>query len=214
MDDRYPTKTPDPAMDDDLILEGLVTSLNADGSPNLSPMGPRTDRDITRLVLRPYQSSQTYQNLKRHGEGIFHITDDVELIARAAIGKLDQLPPLVPARPVRGYIAADACRWFAFRVRELDDQSERTAIHCDVVDRSTIRDFLGFNRAKHAVLEVAILATRVNILPAGQIQDEMKRLAIPVEKTAGDQERRAFALLKEYIDVQLNLEPSRLNPEP
>lgn len=191
-------------MDDDLILEGLVTSLNADGSPNLSPMGPRTDRDITRLVLRPYQSSQTYQNLKRHGEGIFHITDDVELIARAAIGQLSVLPPLVSASSVRGFIVSDACRWFAFRVRELDDRAERTTIHCDVVDRGTLRDFLGFNRAKHAVLEAAILATRVGILPAEQIRGEMQRLASPVEKTAGGEERRAFALLTEYINAKLN----------
>ncbi|MCI0361331.1 MAG: DUF447 family protein, partial [Planctomycetaceae bacterium] len=174
---------------------------------NLSPMGPRTDRAISRLVLRPYQTSQTYQNLKRHGEGVFHITDDVELIARSAIGRLDPLPPLLAAQAIRGHIVADACRWFAFRVRQLDDQSERTTIVCDVVDRGTLRDFLGFNRAKHAVLEAAILATRIGILPAQQIRDEMKRLAIPVEKTAGDQERQAFALLTEYIDSQRNPEP-------
>ena len=192
---------------DELIVEGLVTSLNADGSANLSPMGPRTDRAITRLVLRPFQTSQTYQNLRRHGEGVFHITDDVELIAQAAIGRLDQMPPLVAAPSIRGFIVADACRWFAFLVRELDDRTERTTIVCDVVDRGTLRDFLGFNRAQHAVLEGAILATRIGILPAEQIRDEMQRLAIPIEKTAGEQERRAFALLCEYITAKLNPEP-------
>jgi uncharacterized protein len=190
-------------MSDELILEGLVTSLNADGSANLSPMGPRADRAITQLVLRPFQTSQTYQNLKRHGEGVFHITDDVELIARAAVGQLDGLPPLLAAPSIRGFILTDACRWFAFRVRQLDDQSERTTIVCDVVERGTLRDFLGFNRAKHAVLEAAILATRIGILPADQIQDEMQRLAIPIEKTAGDQERRAFAFLNAYIEREL-----------
>ena len=194
-------------MADELILEGLVTSQNADASVNLSPMGPRTDRTISRLVLRPYQTSQPYHNLKRHGEGVFHITDDVELVARAAIGRLVQLPQLLPAGSIRGYIIADACRWFTFRVHSLDDQAERTTIVCDVVDRGTLRDFLGFNRAKHAVLEAAILATRVGILPPEQIRDEMKRLAIPVEKTAGEQERQAFALLTTYIDSQLNSQP-------
>ena len=193
---------------DELIVEGLVTSLNADDSVNLSPMGPRTDRAVTRLVLRPFQTSQTYHNLKRHGEGVFHITDDVELIAQAAIGRLDQLPQLFAAQSIRGFIVADACRWFAFRVRELDDRTERTTIVGDVVERGTLRDFLGFNRAKHAVLEGAILATRIGILPAEQIRVEMQRLAIPVEKTAGEQERRAFTLLRDYIDAQLNPEPS------
>jgi hypothetical protein len=190
-------------MADELILEGLVTSLNADSTANLSPMGPRVDRAITRLVLRPFQTSQTYQNLKRHGEGVFHITDDVELIARAAVGQLEQLPPLLPATSLRGYVMADACRWFAFRVRDLDDRAERTTITCDVVERGTLRDFLGFNRAKHAVLEAAILATRIGILPAQQIRDEIERLAIPVEKTAGDQERRAFEFLRAHIETHL-----------
>jgi len=191
-------------MDDELILEGLVTSLNPDGTANLSPMGPRVDRAITRLVLRPFQTSQTYENLKRHGEGVFHITDDVELIARAAVGRLEQLPPLQAAPTIRGFVVADACRWFAFRVRDLDDRSERTTITCEVVERGTLRDFLGFNRAKHAVLEAAILATRIGILPAQQIRDEIERLAIPVEKTAGDQERRAFEFLCAHITTHLS----------
>ena len=193
-------------MSDELILEGLVTSRSADGSPHLAPMGPRVDREVTRLVLRPYRTSQTYQNLKGHGEGVFHVTDDVDLIAHAAVGQMAELPPLVPVKSVAGFILANACRWFAFRVKQLDDAAERTTIDCDVVERGTIRDFLGFNRAKHAVVEAAILATRVGILPPEQIRAEMERLAIPVEKTAGDQERRAFAFLQQHIESNLKPE--------
>jgi uncharacterized protein len=94
---------------------------------------------------------------------------------------------------------ADACRWFAFRVRELDDRDERTRIECEVVDSGHLRDFFGFNRAKHAVLEAAILATRIGILPAQQIRDEFERLKVSVDKTAGDQEQRAWALLEAHI---------------
>jgi hypothetical protein len=170
-------------------------------------MGPRVDRSISRLVLRPYQSSQTYQNLKRHGEGVFHITDNVEQIARAAVGELPELPELIAAPCLRGFIVADACRWFAFQVRRLIDTTERTTIDCEVVDRGTLRDFLGFNRAKHAVIEAAILATRIGILPPDQISAELRRLATPVEKTAGDQERRAFEFLEKFISTKLNPEP-------
>ena len=194
-------------MSDEIIVEGLVTSRSADGSPHLAPMGPRTDRALSRLVLRPYRTSQTYHNLKQHGEGVFHVTDDVELIARAAVGELREMPQLIDAGQVEGFIVADACRWFAFRVLRLDDSAERTTIECQVVDCGTLRDFLGFNRAKHAVVEAAILATRIGILPPEQIRDEMQRLAIPVEKTAGEQERRAFAILQLYLDSKLNPEP-------
>src|SRR3954466_2284001 len=105
-----------PNSSDDLIAEGIVTTVNPDSSANLSPMGPRVDRDFTRLALRPFQTSTTYQNLKRTGEGVFHITDDVEMIARAAVGQLSPLPQLFPVEKVRGLIIASACRWFAFRV--------------------------------------------------------------------------------------------------
>ncbi len=184
---------------DELIAEGIVTTVNPDGSANISPMGPRVNREFTRLFLRPYQTSTTYQNLKRTGEGVFHVTDDVLLIAKAAVGRLVPQPTLQPATDVQGFLLADACRWFAFRVSHLEDSEERTSIECNVVGGGELRPFFGFNRAKHAVLEAAILATRVGILPAEQILEEFQRLAIPVEKTAGEQEREAFEFLRNYV---------------
>ncbi|MBC8350410.1 MAG: DUF447 family protein [Planctomycetes bacterium] len=184
-----------------MILEGIVTTLNEDGSPNISPMGPEVDTLITSFVLKPYKTSRTYQNLKRIGEGVLHVTDDVELIARAAINQFDKLPATFQAQAVAGVVLADACRWYAFRVSDLDDRKDRTRIECSVVDQGRIRDFFGLNRAKHAVLEAAILATRTSILPQSKINEELARLQTLVEKTAGDQERRAFALLIGHIDA-------------
>lgn len=182
-----------------MILEGIVTTHNADGSANISPMGPRVELPIARLLLKPYQTSTTYQNLKCHGEGVFHITDDVELLARAAVGTPDPLPELTPAAAVQGSIIASACRWYAFRVVALDDRQQRTEIVCDVVDHGHLRDFLGFNRARHAVIEAAILATRVEFLPREQILSEWDRLAPLVDKTGGPAEHRAFNFLTAWL---------------
>ncbi len=82
---------------DGLLLEGVVTTLNGDDSPHIAPMGPIVDERFTRLLLRPFRTSVTYQNLKRTGQGVLHVTDDVELIARAAVGRLEVLPRLIPA---------------------------------------------------------------------------------------------------------------------
>lgn len=182
-----------------MILEGLMTTVNDDETPNVSPMGPRVDLQITKLRLRPYQTSTTYKNLKRTGEGVFHVTDNVEMLAHAAVGKLEPLPQLRRAERVGGWIMADACRWYAVRVSSLNDLQERTEIVCEVVDQGRQRDFFGFNRAKHAVVEAAILATRIHILPREQIAAEMERLAVIVEKTAGDAERRAWLFLQDYL---------------
>lgn len=183
-----------------MILEGIVTTLNEDGSPNISPMGPEVDASFDRFVLKPYQTSTTYKNLKRSGEGVLHVTDDVELLARAAINQFDELPRLTPANAIDGVILADACRWYAFRVSELDDQQERTRIECEVIDQGRLRDFFGLNRAKHAVVEAAILATRVDFLPAQEIREDVDKLRVLVDKTGGEQEHTAFALLSEYIE--------------
>ena len=185
------------------ILEGIVTTTCEDGATNVSPMGPLTDCAMDTLVLRPYRTADTYQNLKRTGEGVFHVTDDVELVARAAVDRLTAEPKWTTCEAVDVRILADACRWYAFRVVDLDDRQERTEIVARVVERGRIRDFFGFNRAKHAVLEAAILATRLEFLPGDEIVAELERLAGPVEKTAGSQERRAFDFLTEYVHAAL-----------
>ena len=182
-----------------VILEGILTTLNQDGSTNISPMGPAVDEQLSRFLLKPFRSSTTYRNLKRTHQAVFHITDNVEVLAQAAVGTPEPFPQLRDAEEIEGRILADACRWFALRVRSLDDQHERTEIECQVLDSGTIRDFFGFNRAKHAVLEAAILATRTDYLPANHILSEMERFEVIVQKTAGDAEQRAFDFLKDYI---------------
>lgn len=185
------------------ILEGIVTTLNVSGEANISPMGPLVGEPLERLWLRPFRTSTTYQNLKRTGCGVFHVTDDVLLLAQAAVGQPDPLPRLLPASAVEGVILADACRWYAFEVESLDDSAERTSIVATIVDRGEQREFLGFNRAKHAVLEAAILATRVHLLPAGEILAEFDRLRAPVDKTGAAAEQRAFRFLVDVVNRRL-----------
>ena len=186
-----------------MILEAIVTTLNADQSVNVSPMGPLVDASMKEFTLCPYETSMTCQNLQRTRQGVLHVTDDVELLARAAINQLDPLPEMVPATAVEGSILVAACRWYAFEVVSLDDRNERVTMQCQVVESGRQRDFFGFNRAKHAVLEAAILATRVQFLPAALIRSQLEQLAVIVGKTAGAQEQRAFDLLQDYVDNQV-----------
>ena len=151
------------------------------------------------MILRPFPTAATYANLRRTGQAVFHVTDDVELLARAAVGPVDPLPAMRPAEAVEGRILADACRWYALRVRRLDDLGPRAEIETEVVDWGRIRDFFGFNRAKAAVVEAAILATRVHLLSPDAIRADLARLAVLVEKTGGQSERSAFAFLEAYV---------------
>jgi uncharacterized protein len=183
-----------------MILEGIVTSASPSGELNIAPMGPRVDAEMQHLVLRPFPSSQTFQNLKANGQGVMHVTDDVLLLARAAVGPVEPPPPTFPANCVTGYVLADACRYYEFHVTSMDESQERVRIEAEVVHTGRLRDFLGFNRAKHAVVEAAILATRIHLLPRAEIQAEFRKLAVLVEKTGGHQEHEAFAFLREYVE--------------
>lgn len=165
-------------------------------------MGPKVDHDRTlaRFVLRPFKSSTTYQNLSARGEGVFHVTDDVLLLAQTAIGIAPQPAPRTRlATTVNGQILVDACRYHEFRVVELDDREDRATITVETVAQGRLRDFFGFNRAKHAVVEAAILATRIDWLPMAEILEEFRKLAVPVDKTGGPRERAAFTLLHRHV---------------
>jgi uncharacterized protein len=68
-----------------------------------------------------------------------------------------------------------------------------------VVGRGTGREFLGLNRARHAVLEASIIASRARWLPPAEIQAELERLQVLVDKTAGPREREAMELVRRHV---------------
>jgi hypothetical protein len=195
-----------------VILEGIVTTLSLQGMLNIAPMGPRFDPAMSRFVLRPFRSSTTYRNLKASGVGVLHITDDVLLLARTAIG-VPVEPATRPAEAVAGRVLVEACRYYEFRVIDCDDHEERTTLTAETVAQGWLRDFFGFNRAKHAVVEASILATRVSLLPLEEIFADFRRLAPLVEKTGGPAEREAFSLLGQHLQDaarQRGLDPDSL----
>jgi hypothetical protein len=183
-----------------MILEGIVTTLDPDEQVHIAPMGPIVGNDMRRLMLRPFRTAHTYRNLKAHPEGIFHVTDDVLLLARAALGPVEPMPAMQPATAVRGFILSEACRYYEFRVRSIDDREERSRMDAEVIHSVRLRDFIGFNRAKHAVLEAAILATRTDFLHLRDIENEFRKLRVIVDKTGGDQEKSAFTFLQKHVD--------------
>jgi hypothetical protein len=185
-----------------MILEGIVTTLDAAGLLNVAPMGPHVDESMTVLRLRPFKTSQTYRNLAIAPCGVFHVVDNVLLLARAAVGLLEEQPPVFPAEKVKGFVIADACRWYEFEIERCDDSQDRADLRARVVHAGRLRDCFGFNRAKHAVVEAAILATRTHLIPRETILTQFATLKIAVEKTGGPQEFEAFAILEQFVRDQ------------
>jgi hypothetical protein len=177
-----------------MILETIVSTVDAQGRVNFAPMGITLEGET--ILLRPFRTAVTWINLQEVGEGVVNFTDNVLLFARCAVETC--LPPHRDARKVRGKVLEDACHWKEFVVESKDLAEERGRFWGHVVSEGRARDFLGFNRARHAVIEATILTTRLHLLGRDRVREEMARLRPLVEKTAGPAEREAFEFLSEY----------------
>lgn len=192
-----------------MIVEGLLTTVNAAGIPNIAPMGPIVQGNFRSLTLRPFRGSVTFTNLLETRAGVFHVVDRVDVIVDAVIHRLDEMPQTTPAKVVNGVVLADCCRWVEFRITDVDLTEERSVMSTDVLHIESRRDFLGFNRARHAILEGAILATRLHILPRSEVLQSLSFLTPAVGKTGDKEECEAFRRLTEYINERLSVESVR-----
>lgn len=178
-----------------MIIETILTTQDEHGQTNFAPMGVEWGEE--RIVVKPYRETTTFRNLLATGEAVLNLTDDVSCFAQAALGTA--VFPAVPAEAVRGVVLRDGCSWRELRVEEAQTNEPRGRFVCAVVHRGWRREFLGFNRARNAVLEATILATRTRLLPIAEILSELAKLQVAVDKTAGAREREAMAFVDEYI---------------
>jgi hypothetical protein len=169
--------------------------MDPQGAINFAPMGVEWGEEA--IVLKPFLETTTFRNVSATGAAVVNLVDDAMLFAQGAISS-PQFPS-VPASVVRGVVLDAACSWRELEVTAIDATPPRSRIDTRVVHRGVRREFIGFNRARHAVLEAAILATRTHLIPAEQIRDEFARLQIVVDKTAGPREREAMELLTDYV---------------
>src|SRR4029450_9292917 len=128
-----------------------------------------------RIVIKPYRGTRTLRNLRATGAAVVNVTDDILLFSQAALGdphpprgpaaRGDPHPPTAPAASVEGAVLDDACSWREVRVEAIDDGAQRARVSTVVVGGGTGREFLGLNRARHAVLEASVLASRAGLPP-------------------------------------------------
>ena len=178
-----------------MIIESIVTSISPDGAVNCAPMG--VEWGDTTIVLKPFLDTATYRNLVATRAAVVNLIDDVRVFARAAIS--NPVYPTVSAEVIRGVMLDDCCSWREVEVRSVDSTPPRSRIVTAVVHRGIKREFIGFNRARHAVLEAAIYATRLHLLPRAFIDSEFARLQVIVDKTAGPDEIDAMVMLTDHV---------------
>ena len=180
-----------------MIIETIVTTVDVHGALNIAPMGLEWTGGDDAPVLKPFLETVTYRNVVATGVAVVNLIDDVRVFAQAAISNPSF--PVEPAVVVPGFSLRDACSWREIKVTAIDSTPPRSRVQSEIVHRGFRREFIGFNRARHAVLETAIYATRVHMLPREFLESELVRLQVIVDKTAGPAEHEAMSLLADYI---------------
>ena len=178
-----------------VIVETIVTTVDDDAAVNCAPMG--VEWGETTVVLKPFVETATYRNVLATATAVVNLVDDVRIFAEAAVASPRY--STIPAVAVRGVVLADCCSWREVEVRRVDRTAPRSRFEMAIVHRGVHREFIGFNRARHAVLEAAIYATRLHLLPRDFVESELARLQVIVDKTAGAAELEAMTLLTDHI---------------
>jgi uncharacterized protein len=179
-----------------VIIEGLLTTSAVNG-PHVAALGPVVDEQLKHWLLRPFQTSTTYQNLQRDSICIFHVIDDVLPVARAVLGLKPELE--FRRHTTGGWLIDDACHWYKLEVTDWDVSQLRAEAKARVIDQGIQRPFWGWNRAKHAVLEAAIMASRLHLLDQEVVRHELARCSEIIEKTAGRREWAAWQLIEAFV---------------
>lgn len=182
-----------------MIIETIFSTLDPKGIPNFAPMGVEWGDE--EMFVRPFRNTHTYRYLTDTGYGVANVTDDVFLFVQTALSDPDL--PCFPARHVPGVALSAACYWRELAVLEETERSGgRAEIRCRVVGQGWQRDFLGFNRARNAVVEAAIVATRLHLCPVQQVRAELERSQEIVRKTGGAREQRAMNYVLDWVGRQ------------
>jgi hypothetical protein len=181
-----------------VIRETIVTTMAPDGRVHIAPIGIIQDGDG--WVIAPFKPSATLDNLRANPHAVANYTDDVLVFAGCLTGRRDW--PLRPAVKVLGSVLEQSLAHAELAVERVTEDELRPRFHCRVVHEETHGPFKGFNRAQAAVIEAAILVSRLHMLPREKVEREIAYLEIAIGKTAGPREQQAWEWLMERIAAQ------------
>ncbi len=178
-----------------MIFETVITSVDSAGKPHITPFGVTHEDDL--IVIAPYKPSKTLDNILVTRSAVMNLTDDVRVFA----GALTQHNhwPLMAADDIDNIRLADCLTHIELKLKEVRDDDERPKLVMQKVKEVNHHPFQGFNRAQAAVIELAVLVSRLHILPREKIDTELTYLQMAIDKTAGTRELQAWGWLLDKI---------------
>jgi hypothetical protein len=179
-----------------MIREVIVTTISAAGVPHVAPFG-LIAAEPEEWVIAPFHPSTTLDNLRSVPFLVANYTDDVRIFAGCLTGRRDW--PCVASSKVPPPRLAAALAHAEMAVVSVHEDPQRPRFRCRIIHRETHAAFEGLNRAKAAVVEGAILVSRLGMLPREKVENEIAYLEIAIGKTADDATREAWGWLMEAV---------------
>ena len=179
-----------------MIYETIVISTDAENNAHVAPFGVR-ERDGL-VLIAPFRPSTSLDNLLYSRSAVINLTDDVRVFVGALTGR--RTWTVRRAEKISGFVLDGALAHRELELVEVKDDATRPELYFRVVHEATHAAFRGFNRAQAAVIELAVLVSRLHMLPMEKIDVEMAYLQIAIEKSAGEREYEAWRWLAEKID--------------
>jgi uncharacterized protein len=184
-----------------MVIEGIITTENEDGSMHVAPIGPHVDPDLHSWTLKPFKTSKTFERLHHSGRGVFHVVDDGLLMIQAVLGQAHSAFPSLDARhhPECGWVLVDAVRAIPLSVQLWDTSTERAVAECSAGPWIEVRSYWGWNRARNSLLELAILLSRRHMMSRDSLDQAIAHHRVIIEKTAGPRELQGLALAMDCL---------------
>ena len=190
-----------------MIVETVLSSISQDGKVNFAPIGvhiPDTTShlsEIKEIEIRLYSGSVTFSNLKTMAEGVINFTDDISIFVDTAL--FSKALPTAPSYMVRPPRMAEAKTVWEFSVTSFNDSTEPARVVGKVLYFEDLTaGFTGFCRARGAILEATIVATRIQWTPVNKIEESWHLWQEVVVKTGGVREQQAFQKVSDYFVQQ------------
>ncbi|MFM9913937.1 MAG: DUF447 domain-containing protein [Methylophilaceae bacterium] len=179
-----------------MIFETIVTSINADGSAHIAPFGIREQDGL--VLIAPFRPSTSLDNLLRAKTAVLNLTDDVRVFAGSLTDRHHW--PLRKTTQINGWVLQNALAHKELELVKAEEDEVRPRLFFKVVHEQNHAPFRGFNRAQAAVIELAVLVSRLQFLSADKIDAEIQYLSIAIAKTAGEREQEAWEWLMEAVE--------------
>lgn len=188
-----------------MIYETIVSTIDADGVAHVTPFGIRMQDGL--IVISPFKPSKTLENILATGHAVVNLTDDVRVFAGSLADK--PMADLTAATQVNGVRLTEVLAHKELKLVRCEDDDVRPQLYLEIIYEAQHKPFQGFNRAQAAVIELAVLVSRLKRLPLEKICQELDYLTIAIHKTAGPRELEAWGWLIEIVEnhkAALNLE--------